>query len=95
MKPLIRIPVRLSPALGVDKSLVSRWNHGKRKLPDDMAMKIVDLLKEEGSPIEILALKPQLAALVPYLFSRVCRNCNAKQRKLRKGSPEEAGCPAK
>jgi len=94
MKPIFKIPVRLAPALGVDKSLVSRWNHGKRKLPDDMAMKIVDLLKEEGILIDILALKPRHKNLIPYLTDHICRNCHA-QRKLRKESPGKAGRPAK
>jgi len=95
MRAYIKIPVQRALALVVDKSLISRWNHGKRKLPDGMAMKIVDLLKEEGDLIDILALKPQLKDLIPYLTHHICRNCRAKQRKLRKGSPKKTGCPAK
>ena len=90
MKPIILIPIRLASALGVDKSLVSRWNHGKRKLPDEMAMKVVDLLSAEGETIDILALKPQLKNLVPYL----CRECNGK-RKLRERLTGKADPTAK
>ena len=95
MKPIFKIPVRLAAVLGVDKSLVYRWNHGERKLPDDMAMKIVDLLEEEGNSIDILDLKPGLKDLIPYLIHHIFRNCRAQQRKLRKESPGKAGCPAK
>ena len=94
MKSIYHIPSRLAPALGVDKALISRWNNGKRRLPDGMAMKIVDLLKEEGILIDILALKPRHKNLIPYLADHICRNCYAK-RKLRKGSPKKAGCPVK
>lgn len=74
MKPIKRIPVRLASKLGVSKSLVVRWNQGKRKLPDDKAMEIVDLLKEEGVIVDILDLKPHLEELIPYL----CRGCNGE-----------------
>jgi len=88
MLPTFKVPLRLAPGLGVSKSLVQRWNKGTRKITDAMAMKIVDLLEEEGKKISILALKPELKALVPYL----CRS-HAKQRKLCEGPPKKAGCP--
>lgn len=88
MKPVIKVPMRLAPLLGVSKSLVVRWNQGKRKLPTEMAMRIVDILKAEGINIDILNLKPELGHLIPYL----CRS-HAKQRKLRKEPPKEANCP--
>ena len=68
MKPIIKIPLRLAPELGVSKSLVVRWNQGKRKLPDEMAMRIVDMLRTESVDISILDLKPDLERLIPYLF---------------------------
>lgn len=68
MKPIIKIPLRLAPELGVSKSLVVRWNQGKRKLPDEMAMRIVDMLRNESVDISILDLKPDLERLIPYLF---------------------------
>lgn len=79
MKPLLKIPSRLAPHLGVSKSLVVRWSQGKRKLPDEMAMRIVDLLRDEGQDIDILDLKPELKQLIPYLCGS-----HAKQRKLHK-----------
>jgi len=75
MKPIIKIPLRLAPELGVSKSLVVRWNQGKRKLPDEMAMRIVDMLRTESVDISILDLKPDLERLIPYL----CRDDYAKQ----------------
>jgi hypothetical protein len=85
MKPILKIPLRLAPQLGVSKSLVVRWNQGKRKLPDEMAMRIVDILEAEGHSVDILSFKPGLKSLLPYL----CRN-HAKQRKLQKESPDKA-----
>ena len=79
MKPLCKIPSRLAPYLGVSKSLVVRWNQGKRKLPYEMAMCVVDLLRAEGRDIDILDLMPELEELIPYLCGS-----HAKQRKLHK-----------
>jgi hypothetical protein len=76
MKPNIKIPSRFAAKLQVSKSPVVRWNQGKRKLSHTMAMQIVDLFAEEGVNISILALRPDLKLLKPYL-------CQAdEQRKL-------------
>jgi DNA-binding transcriptional regulator YdaS (Cro superfamily) len=85
MKPLLKIPSRLAPHLGVSKSLVVRWSQGKRKLPYEMAMCIVDLLRAEGRDIDILDLMPELEELIPYLCGS-----HAKQRKLRQKPLSEA-----
>lgn len=90
MKPIFPIPARLAPVLGVNKSAISRWNNGKRKLPSEVAMRVVDLLEAEGEVIDILALKPQLKDLIPYL----CRGCDGQQRKLRARSQAKAMRPA-
>jgi DNA-binding transcriptional regulator YdaS (Cro superfamily) len=88
MKPIVKIPLRLAPLLGVHKSLVVRWNQGKRKISDDMAMRVVDLLKAEEVEVDILDLKPELERLIPYLY-----RSHAKQRKLRKVPWVETDCP--
>ena len=67
MKPIFKIPARFAPILGVDRSAISRWNHGKRGIPDEIAIKIVELLKAEGIQIHILDLKPRLRELRRYL----------------------------
>ena len=90
MKPIIKVPVRLAPHLGVSKSLVVRWNLGKRGLSNEMAMRIVDILQAEGTNINILVFKPELRKLIPCL----CQS-HAEQRKLCQESPEEADCPVK
>lgn len=87
MKPVKKVPVGLASQLGVSKSLVVRWNQGKRRIPDEMAMRIVDILQAEGVKINILSIKPDLQKLIPYL----CRS-HAKQRKLHEEPPEETGC---
>lgn len=73
--PNIKIPARAAPLLGVNPSLVWRWNHGERAISPEKAMAIVDVMHQLGyEKVLITDIVPDLAKLVPYIVRVITKN---------------------
>lgn len=66
----MKIPLKYAKVLGLTKSFLVRVNQGKRRLSLETAIKLIQLAEDEGEPLSLLDLRPDLQPLIPYLCKR-------------------------
>lgn len=72
--PIITIPARVAPILGVNPSLVWRWNKGERKITPEKAMAIVDVMHQLGyEEVLITDIVPDMVKLIPYIVQVIAK----------------------